>query len=577
MPFLFTGRRQARLTVFAALVVAISMRAEETRLISAPVDVRYESIAKGAWRPIGVDGKPFWFTLGGGEESEVHQKTIAAKNLSDPGLPMYGVAEWCYSFHHLKNGAVDGAGYKHFGGFPTPPKTRDEAYQVVHSYFDRLVRDAEAKATPLQKRIRFSINGHYCYQHFGCEWGCDIVGSEVGENINSTQAHIAFTRGAARQFGKPWLMDMSSWYGPSMFDEDPKKHWGEYSGAAHGHSLSLHERTYLVSYMAGADVVVAEGGWLNFFTSQQPAEDGTLPLSRLGEVGAKFFRLTQKHPDRGIPYTPFALVIDEKHGIYPGFGPKRAWDVFPYTHGDQRILDIWEMFFPSSVVVQGRGDERGYLVHSPVGDTLDVLLRNASDDVLARYPVLLLAGEQSDDEAFASRLRQYVENGGVLLLSEEESERIHLELGFKRPGYSLSDEANGYVRLPCGKGAVIVYSERGRGDDRPLVQLLTRLRDELLPVIVKGKVEYLVNRTSKGWVITLVNNEGITKDFRSPPKIDADRREEVLIRYTGSGAVDSFVLWSDDKDQPLDIHPMKVQVPPGETRIVELTVRDSND
>ncbi len=58
-------------------------------------------------------------------------------------------------------------------------------------------------------------------------------------------------------------------------------------------------------------------------------------------------------------------------------------DAFPYTRGDQRILDIWEMFFPNSVVVQGRGNEQGYLVHSPLGDTVDVLLTNASEEVLS--------------------------------------------------------------------------------------------------------------------------------------------------------------------------------------------------
>src|SRR5882672_8775136 len=90
-------------------------------------------------------------------------------------------------------------------------------------------------------------------------------------------AHIAFTRGAARQYDKPWLMDFSSWYAPSIFDEDPRRTWGENSGPTHGHSLSLHLRTYIVSYMAGANVVVAEGGALNCF----PAT-GSRPRSSAG-------------------------------------------------------------------------------------------------------------------------------------------------------------------------------------------------------------------------------------------------------------------------------------------------------
>lgn len=575
MPSLSFMRLCASISFFALAASEVGSRADEPLLMPHPVVVKYDSLAKGPWRTQGVNGKPFLFTLGGGEESEIHQKTIAAKNLADPGLPMYGVAEWCYSFHHLKNGQPDGAGYKHFGGYPTPPKTRDEAYRVVHSYFDRLVHDAKEKASPLQQKLRFSINGHYCYQHFGCEWGCDIVGSEVGENINSTQAHIAFTRGAARQFRKPWLMDMSSWYGPSMFDEDPKKHWGEYSGPDHGHSLSLHDRTYLVSYMSGADVVVAEGGWLNFFKSQIPDENGTLPLSRLGEVGARFFHFTQKHPDRGIPYTPFALVIDSQHGIYPGFGPKRAWDEFPYKRGDQRILDIWEMFFPSSVVVQGRGNEQGYLVHSPFGDTVDVLLTNASADVLASYPVLLIAGELQEDEAFAIRIRQYMQSGGVVLLAENDCQRSWLRQVLALNELPPLDEKRGYARIPQEKGAIIVYAERGKGDDRPLARLLNRLRDELLPVRVTGKVEYLVNRKPEGWVITVINNEGISKNFRTAPKIDANATAEIEILFRGQEHIESCALWLEGDDQPLNDHPIKLSIPPGEWRVVEVHLHET--
>ena len=68
--------------------------------------------------------------------------------------------------------------------------------ECVRRYYLRLRDDALAKATPEQRKLFSSVNGHYCYQHYACEWGCDLVGSEVGENINSIQAHIAFTRGA---------------------------------------------------------------------------------------------------------------------------------------------------------------------------------------------------------------------------------------------------------------------------------------------------------------------------------------------------------------------------------------------
>ena len=54
--------------------------------------------------------------------------------------------------------------------------------------------------------------GHYLMHHYAAEWGAlSLIGSEVGENIDSIQAHFAFNRGAARQFHAPWFIDFSDW------------------------------------------------------------------------------------------------------------------------------------------------------------------------------------------------------------------------------------------------------------------------------------------------------------------------------------------------------------------------------
>ncbi len=507
----------------------------------------HAQLAASPGRYRSLQGREFRFTLGGGDDSPPHRRTREAIPLADPDPVHCAVAEWGYSFHHLKDGQVDGAGQKHHGGYPTPPKTRAEAMEVVRRYYLRLHETALEKATPEQRRCLISINGHYCYQHYACEWGCDVVGSEVGENINSIQAHIAFTRGAARQYGKPWLMDFSSWYGPSMFDEDPRRTWGENSGPDHGHSMSLHTRTYLCAYMAGANVVVAEGGWLNCFRSQQPGADGLLPLSVLGHEAARFYRFTRRHPDRGIPYSPFGLVLPVNHGIYPGFAPKLTWNAFAYQPGDQRIMNTLNAFFPGSLGDPDQperpdrqpGDptwkdpnymrtEALRLVASPFGDTVDVLLSNAPLDILRAYPVLVLAGELGADQALKARLRAYERQGGTLVVS------------------------------PTSRSL--------------LAQTLARLRRELIPIEVSGRVQTLYNRTPDGWVITIVNNEGITKTFREAPRIDPKAEKHITIRYTGRGKVARADLWGVDSDTPLLPTNIRIAVPPGDVRIVKLTL-----
>ncbi len=568
-------------TILFAVVVSLAFSPDARsavangRIVASTSAPSYEKLAAGPWRHRPVQGKPFWFTLGGGDGSPAHIATLKQRPIADAGLASYGVAEWGYSFHHLKNGALDGAGYKHYGGYPQPPRTRAEAAEVVKAYFNRLAADARAKAEPEELRLFSSINGHYCYQHYACEWGADIVGSEVGENINSTQAHIAFTRGAARQYGKPWLIDFSSWYGPSMYDEDPRKTWGEYSGPERGHSLSLHRRTYYVAYMAGANVVVAEGGWLNFFRSQSPGPDGTLPLSRLGEEGARFYAFTQRYPDRGIPYTPVGLLIDPLHGIYPGFGEKLAWNAFPYAPGDQRILNLWETFFPDSLDVQVKRNEKGYLVTSPHGDILDVLLNSAPDAILAAYPVLLLAGEVTEEVPLAERLRKYVRQGGTLLLSEADAKRTAMARALKLKPDMRRADGPGYARVRLGRGATVVYPEDGPNSGGVLARLLTQVRDELVPLEVSGRFELLYNRTADGWIVTLVNNEGITKTYNEPPRIDGPP-QMAAIRYTGPGRVNGACLWTPEGDERLDPSNIHVTIPPGEVRVVRLTLATSS-
>ena len=318
-------------------------------------------------------------------------------------------------------------------------------------------------------------------------------------------------------------------------------------------------------------MVVAEGGWLNFFRSQKPGPDGTLPLSRLGEEGARFYAFTKRYPDRGIPYTPIGLLIDPLHGIYPGFGEKLAWNSFPYTPADQRILDLWETFFPNSLDVQVKRNEKGYLVASPYGDIIDVNLNNAPDAILASYPVLVLAGEVTQDVLLAQRLRRYVRQGGTLLLSESDAQRTAIAHALELKPDMLSAVGLASVSMNRRRGTVVVYREDRPADAGALAKLLAQVRDELVPVRVSGGFESLYNRTADGWIVTLVNNEGITKTYNEPPRVDV-APSLAAVRYTGPGRVRAVCLCTPEGDEPLDPADIRLAIPPGEVRVVRLII-----
>jgi hypothetical protein len=92
-----------------------------------------------------------------------------------------------------------------------------------------------------------------------------------------------------------------------------------------------------------------------------------------------------------------------------------------------------------------------------------------------------------------------------------------------------------------------------------------------LPLQISGRLESLYNRTEDGWTVTLVNNEGITKTYNEPPRIDG-KPETAAIRYTGPGRVRAAWLCTPDGDESLDPTKMHLAIPPGEVRVVRLAL-----
>jgi hypothetical protein len=77
-------------------------------------------------------------------------------------------------------------------------------------------------------------------------------------------------------------------------------------------------------------------------------------------------------------------------------------------------------------------------------------------------------------------------------------------------------------------------------------------------------VEKLYNRNGKGWVVTLINNDGI---YKYPGKKEVLKPEEAveitLEPRFAYGAVREWVTGAEMKE-------LKLTVPPGDVRIVEI-------
>jgi hypothetical protein len=529
------------------------------RLVESPTSNYVPDAA--AWRtpPIRPEGFQFEIqisSLGSSYDPERVRQSIRGHNLGeyDSAVSKVMAAEWGYSFTHL-DGQTDGAGRRIHAGYSTTPANRAECLTVIEAFLKRqYIAGADHPWA--------SMNGHFPWHHYAAEFGFDQIGSEIGENINNYQWHIALTRGTARQYARPWFMDFSAWHGPSITDYSEGKIWGEHSGLDHGHSMSLFERALFMSYMGGAGQITAEaGGAIAFLTSLD--HQGRYRLSPYGEVCKRLREFSLAHSDVGIPLTPFAVVLDYHHGAYPGFGKRRAFWHFDYSAGDNMTWELINLIWPGGWEVMGK-DETGTMVNGPFGDTFDILLQNAPQKVLNSYPCLILSGDIRLSVAEVARYTNYVHQGGTLILNTA-------FLG-DFPSYARFPKVATRRELTAGRGRVIMY-----GPDFQVAQLPPIVRETLvkcLPVKVSPGVQHLVNHKAGCVYVTLINNNGVTKAPRDKPVIDATKAVAVTVSWQSDAPVKSV---RDIKNQRgLDLQSgtdVTITIPTGALAVLEFKLR----
>jgi len=468
------------------------------------------------------------------------------------------LGEWGYYFHNLSTNEqwhrdVFGDEFERFKtaikpaglqGYDTRPTSRKECYDQVRDYF--LTRHRAMRGRTI------SVTGHSHYEAYAGEWGSKVIGLELGENIAFTQSKIAFARGAARQWAKPFSVQVSPWFAGSCTTNGALKMEGPYArGLDAGHSLSFYRRLWLHSWFAGAALITPENSISIFFQEGDP----NWTLTEHGHAATEVFETMQSY-DPGVPYTPVAIVLDHYAG-YNGY-QGRPWGILENTPGDLETRDLFQQqLFPGSDHIHAPADpanpEKSYLRPTPYGEMFDVILSNAGLDVLAPYPVLLLVGDHQFDAQFVANLFGALRTGCHLLVHER-----HVK--------ALGED---FQRLK-GTGAVeVLEAWTNPATDRPAAvsnARLARLRDSLLPVRLEGDaVEYQINRTASGWIVEIVNNRGVAKTPTQPAVVDESQIAHVTLtpRISVSGA---SLLRSG---QPLPLTPsVSLQVPAGETRFV---------
>ncbi|HXT61624.1 MAG TPA: hypothetical protein VN696_01175, partial [Pyrinomonadaceae bacterium] len=429
---------------------------------------------------------------------------------------------------------------------------------------------------------------------------------------------------AARQFGgafayyhAPNFGDTATTFTKAQNFAGPDNFFHSRYGATMGPSLSWYRKSYYLYYMSGASAIYLEQGFDQFF-KPGPGEH-PFQLNPLGRITDEFVRFANRHPDRGSPYTPIAFLLDPAHGWDMTDYPQWALGVSPINRSDRALRELFGAAYYPGLVREGEpaSGERQAFVPGVFGNIFDVLVADdAHKEAIDSYRAVVVGGEINWTPAWAKKLEDFVRGGGVVVLNAGQTKGLSMSLlGVREkgqtgeahnarcllPGVTTADLDGGIFRydrvdLTAAQPLMVTDSDQadplvtvnkvGRGklifvavaellgeDERMpafVAHLLAHLTSNATPAQVEGDVEYLVNRNSNGWVVTLLNDNGVYKPQQGMAQADRTATASVTIRLR-SQRISSATEWlTDSKLSVSDGASVQLTIPAGGIAIVEL-------
>jgi len=306
------------------------------------------------------------------------------------------------------------------------------------------------KQTAQQRGYKWMTVSSFAFSTpYAFDMGADAALLERNEDeVSGITPGLAILRGAAFQHGgKDWGIDFSTW-----------RYWNNgatvYSNGrlVTGWSTATFKRNMYIAYMGGANIVHNEAA--DYTTGAVSGHS----LNPLGETVQDFHNFAiARHPNRGTPFVPLALMQDHYSGLEPKFGEwmqgnsKWYW-ANAYTQGDTMLSNLFSLIYPNynawgtlpsgapkvlntdgtinvsatftayqQALANGK-DPRPWepFGNSTWGETFDVITNQASLTALQRYKVVMLATGAPLSDTLLSVLTQYVNQGGILVLNTQQ-------------------------------------------------------------------------------------------------------------------------------------------------------------
>lgn len=305
---------------------------------------------------------------------------------------------------------------RYIGGYAdqmTPASaSRLEQYFNFQRHFERMGDDLGHKHATL-----VSLNyGHY----FLKEGTYTLIGAETAQGLPNNQVYYAFIRGAGKQYGVPWFGNASVFnrWGYKTYGASGGS-GGETHGPTKGTSLSLLKRLLYSHVLYNCVAVGFESGW---FEGEK--------LSPIGHIQQSAQRWVKAYGQPGVMHAPVALLVDYYSGwTFPRhlYTDKvyRVWGNLPYEAGDYFTDAVLDMLYPGYQNSSYFRDESGFLSPTPFGDMADCLLSDAPQWLLARYPVVIVAGALRGERETLEKLLKYAADGGHLVITAGSLARLN--------------------------------------------------------------------------------------------------------------------------------------------------------
>jgi len=455
------------------------------------------------------------------------------------------------------------------------------------------------------------------FAHALSQWGVKLLGMETAAVMPMWGMRIAFTRGAARQFGGAFLYyhapnfgDTATTFTKTQNFAGPDFFYHSRYGPTMGPSLSWYRKSYYLYYMSGASAIYLEQGADQFF--KPGPGDNPLQLNPLGRITDEFLRFAQKHPNRGAPYTPIALLLDPAHGFEMTDYPQWPFEVAQIDRGDRALRELFGVAYYPGLVVESEPAiaDRQPFVAGVFGDIFDVLTTANKD--FSGYRGVVLGGRVQ----WTQSLADYVRRGGTVVINAAQARNApQALLGVTltnetreadtarclSPGEAAQDlsgqdfryekiELKGATTLIAaangdplvtvnivGKGSIVFVALPDLlGEDERMTpfaaHMLAHVFADATPVRVNGDVEYLINRSDNGWIVTLLNNNGVYKTQQGMAQVDRNAYVNVSIALRNE-KIQTASEWINDATLKTDANVVNLRIAPGGVAIVELKTK----